>query len=56
MYHKMLVSSRGEDFAEYVLLLGFIAVLVFALVTAIGGNIAAYLNVLAQAFENVGRI
>lgn len=42
---------EGQDFAEYALLIGFIAVLVFLAVTVLGDNFREYVGVLATAIE-----
>ena len=52
LYHKMHVSSSGQNFAEYGLLLGFIAVLVVVAAVTIGADLLTYLDTLAQAIES----
>jgi pilus assembly protein Flp/PilA len=45
-------SEKGQDLAEYALLIGLIAILAIAAVTALGGNINAVLNRIGTALNN----
>ena len=43
------MNEYGQDFAEYALLLGFIAVLVIVIAVTVGDDVSAYFNALALA-------
>jgi Flp pilus assembly pilin Flp len=45
---------EGQDFAEYALFIGFIAVVVFVAASLLGDNLHQYLDVLVQAINAWG--
>ena len=43
---------NGQHYAEYALLVAFIAILVFAAITLLGDNVATYFDAMAQAVQS----
>ena len=48
------MSESGQDYAEYALLFGFIAIVVIAAITLLGDSVATYFDTLVQAIESWG--
>jgi pilus assembly protein Flp/PilA len=48
-----LASEKGQDLAEYALLIGLIAIVAIVAVTALGTNINAVLNTIGGKLKNV---
>jgi len=54
-YIRTLIASKGEkgqDLAEYALLIGLIALIVVAAVTLLGTGIGNVFNILADTIQN----
>ena len=47
-------DEKGQDLAEYALLIGLIALIVIAAVTLLGNNINAILTAIANALTGIG--
>jgi pilus assembly protein Flp/PilA len=50
---SMLKGEKGQDLAEYALLIGLIALIVVAAVTLLGGSISTVLQAIADAMNGV---
>jgi pilus assembly protein Flp/PilA len=48
-----LRSEKGQDLAEYALLIGLIAIVAIIAVTALGTNINSVLNTIGDKLKNV---
>jgi pilus assembly protein Flp/PilA len=49
MFNKIVKSEKGQDLAEYALLLGLLALVVIVAVTLLGGNLSTLFSELASA-------
>ena len=49
MFNKIVKSEKGQDLAEYALLLGLLALVVIVAVTLLGGNLSTLFSDLASA-------
>jgi Flp pilus assembly pilin Flp len=52
LHHLIHRSEKGQDLAEYSMLLGLIALLVVVSLTIIGGSINEVFNAIAVAIQN----